>query len=103
MANQQYIQRLEQAIRHLHNCDSAHLETVPVHETFEGKTVWQGDVEVFVILGHRRATKCYAWAAKNPHGGEQFTAVLGTAPVRSATAAVRVSIVTRANEHGYGV
>jgi hypothetical protein len=37
-----------------------HRATVPVHEVFRGKTVWQGDVEVFDINGHPKAKRCYA-------------------------------------------
>jgi len=34
-------------IRKLHGAESAHVETVPVVETFQGQTVWEGEVEVF--------------------------------------------------------
>ena len=36
----------------LHNCGATWVKTVPVHEVFQGKTVWQGDVEVFDLYGH---------------------------------------------------
>lgn len=45
----EYIERLKLAVEHLHKCSARHLETVPVHETFQGQTVWQGEVEVFEI------------------------------------------------------
>lgn len=57
-----YIAQLQTAIRNLHGCESQYLETVPVTETFQGKTVWQGEVEVFEIRGHPTANHAYAWS-----------------------------------------
>lgn len=90
-----YIKRLRKAIRQLHGCNADHIGTVPVTEVFEGKTVWQGDVEVFALRGHPRAKRCYAWAHKS---GEQddktrFVAVLEVPPVDSPQSAVKVAIV----------
>jgi hypothetical protein len=57
-----YIQELKDVIRSLHKAEANHIESVPVRETFEGKTVWDGVVEVFELIGHPRATRVYAWA-----------------------------------------
>ena len=46
-----YIGRLQLTIQRLHNCGAIWRESVPVHEVFRGKTVWQGDVEVFGLIG----------------------------------------------------
>jgi len=46
-----YIAELQAAFLKLHGCDATYIETVPVIEEFQGKTVWQGDVEVFDIRG----------------------------------------------------
>ena len=35
---------------------------VPVHEVFNGQTVWHGDVEVFDLTGHPKAKRAYAWS-----------------------------------------
>jgi hypothetical protein len=43
------ITALQDAIRHLYGLESTWLETVPVHEVFQGQTVWQGEVEVFAV------------------------------------------------------
>jgi hypothetical protein len=93
VANNEYIERLQRVIRHLHKCDAAHLETVPVKETFRGETVWEGDVEVFSVTGHPRAKKCYAWGAKIGEPGESYKAVLEIRPVNDAASAVRISIL----------
>ena len=57
-----YIAKLQKAIRDLHGCESQYLETVPVKEMFQDKVVWEGDVEVFQIRGHPKAKRAYAWS-----------------------------------------
>ncbi len=89
-----YIAELQDAIRRLHGCESTHVETVPVTEMFRGETVWQGDVEVFNIRGHTRATRAYAWAhasGKNDKGTRIVT-VLELPPVDSPESAVKVAV-----------
>ena len=69
-------------------------QSVPVRETFQGKTVWEGVVHVFDLEGHPQATRAYAWSS--PIEGStkrQFFAVLGIAPIMSPVDAVRVAIV----------
>ncbi len=50
-----YIQDLQDVIRKLHGVESKHIESVTVKETFQGKTVWEGVVEVFELIGHPKA------------------------------------------------
>ena len=87
-----YIAELKNAIRNLHGCEADYLETVPVDESFQGKTVWQGDVEVFAIRGHPKAKRCYAWSHESDKG-QRYVAVLELPPVDSAESAVKASIV----------
>jgi len=83
------------AVSHLHNCGATWHETVPVHEIFQGKTVWQGDVEVFDLTGHPKAKRAYAWSHLDgaQDERERFVAVLEIPPVDSAQKAVQVQIV----------
>jgi len=83
-------------IRQLHGCDSTHVKTVPVHEVFRGKTVWQGEVEVFNVTGHAKAKRCYVWSHREgPNDtGERFVAVLEIPPVVSPQTAVKAAIVS---------
>jgi hypothetical protein len=47
------IPALVDAIRNLHDCGAKHVETVHVTERApNGELVWDGDVEVFDLLGH---------------------------------------------------
>jgi len=91
-----YISRVQVAIMQLHNCSATWRETMPVREVFRGKTIWQGDVEVFDLAGHPKAKRAYGWS--HPEGddnkGERFVAVLEIPPVVSAETAVKVSIVS---------
>lgn len=85
--------RLQQAIRDLHGLSSEHVESVPVHEAFDGKTVWQGDVEVFRVRGHPQAQHAYAWTYKDDDGTLQHVAVLGVPPIDSPQKAVQAAVM----------
>ncbi len=89
-----YVDELRDVVRRLHGVDSTHVESVPVKETFEGKTVWEGIVEVFDLHGHPKAPKAYAWAYEtdNPKKPRHVT-VLHMGPVTSPLLAVRAAIV----------
>ncbi len=90
-----YIAKLKEAIRATHGCGARHFTTVPVTETFRGKIVWHGDVEVFDLINHPKAQHCYAWAYQEG-GTMHTTAVLGLPPVDSAESAVKVAIAASA-------
>jgi hypothetical protein len=89
-----YIESLSQAIWELHRCWATHIETIPVHEVFKGKTVWKGDVEVF-SLTHPNAKRAYAWAHLDGPKDDKtrFVTVLELPPVKDALTAVQASIM----------
>ena len=82
-------------IQQLHNCGAVYRITVPVHEVFQGKTVWNGEVEIYELLRHPKAKRCYGWS--HPEGpddkGGRFVTVLEIPPVVSAQTAVKISIM----------
>jgi hypothetical protein len=88
-----YIGELQDVIRNLHGAESKHLESVSVKETFQGKTVWEGVVEVFELIGHPKAKRAYAWAHDGERPKESSVAVLHIAPITSATEAVRAALI----------
>jgi hypothetical protein len=90
------IPALLDAIKHLHGCAATWVETVPVRETFQGAEVWAGDVEVFVLTGHPKATRAYAWSEATTGTKRRFFAVLHVPPIDSAQKAVQGSIVADA-------
>jgi hypothetical protein len=95
-----YIEELRDAIRRLHGVDSRHIESVPVKEIFQGKTVWEGTVEVFELIGHPRASRAYAWAhdTDDPQHPRRHVAVLHIPPLTSPVLAVRAAIVKEFRE-----
>jgi hypothetical protein len=96
-----YITELRDVIRRLHGVESKHVESVPVKEVFKGKTVWDGVVEVFDLIGHPKAPRAYAWAHEtdNPKQPRKHVTVLHIPPVVSPILAVRAAIV---QEHRLG-
>lgn len=92
------IPALVEAIKHLHGCAATWVESVPVRETFQGALVWEGEVQVFNVAGHPKATRAYAWSyASGPGGRRRFQAVLHVPPVDDPVKAVRASIVADAS------
>lgn len=95
-----YIEELREVIRRLHGVESRHVKSVSVKEIFQGKTVWEGTVEVFDLHGHPKAPKAYAWShdTDDPQNPKRHVAVLHIPPVTSPEQAVRVAIVQEFRE-----
>jgi hypothetical protein len=72
---------------------ATHAESVPVVETFRGKTVWQGIVEVFSLA--KPPSVAYGWIAAGDREPE-YVAVLGNPPIKTPLDAVRAWIVSQA-------
>ena len=88
------VDQLKQAVEHMHGGSATLAQSVPVRETFDGKTVWEGLVHVFDLTGHPTATRAYAWSS--PIEGStkrRFSAVLHTDRINSPLEAVRAAIV----------
>lgn len=90
-----YISELQDTIRSLHGVESRHVGSVPIKETFRGRTVWDGVVEVFDLIGHPKAPRAYAWAhdTDDPKRRRRYVTVLNIHPIASARDAVRAAIV----------
>ena len=73
---------------------------MPIKETLQGKTVWEGIVEVFELKGHPSATRLYAWTHKmdDPKKTRHVT-VLHVPPITSPLLAVRAAIVQEFREN----
>jgi len=89
------IEELRDAIRKLHGVEATHIESIPVHETFQGKTVWNGIVEVFHLKGHPQTDTAYAWLHDTGDPDKPFrqVAVLRIHPAMSPIEAVRAFIL----------
>src|SRR5258706_12548086 len=87
---------LTAAIESQHGGTATFVHEMPVTETWQGKTVWDGVVSVFDLTGHPQANRAYAWS--EPIDGSnkrRFFTVLELPPVDSALMAVKASIVDR--------
>jgi hypothetical protein len=95
-----YIKRLSGVIFKLHGCDAKHVGTIHVHEKFQDRTVWEGDVEYFALKQHPKSLMCYAWSYFDDAGVEQFSTVLEVPPVFSAEDAVRAALIAQVKREG---
>ena len=85
--------QLREAVERMHSGSAQLSQSVPVRETFESKTAWEGVVHVFDLTGHPTTTRAYAFLADR---GTHKAAVLCRAPSaagRYPRAAVRAAIV----------
>jgi hypothetical protein len=88
------IEEMRDVIHKLHGGTATHTESVPVREVFQGKTVWDGIVEVFHLEGHPKANTAYAWLHDTGEGQPaQHVTVLHVPPVVSPLTAVRAFII----------
>ena len=84
---------LKKAIYDLHGCKATWVRSVPVKETYQMETVWEGVVQVFDLIDHPTANRCYAWShAVDDSEKRKFFAVLHQGPVDSPEKAVRAAI-----------
>jgi hypothetical protein len=88
-----YIGKLQKTIWNLHGVKATHVESVPVKEQHEGKTVWDGVVEVFDLIGHPKTHRVYAWAHEAESGKRRHVTVLHIPPAISPETAVRAAII----------
>jgi hypothetical protein len=85
---------LQSAVERMHNCSAPLVQSVPIREKFERKTVWDGIVHVFELTGHPKAKRAYAWSSPIEGSDKRrFFAVLHQPPVTSPVEAVRAAIV----------
>ena len=88
------IEELQGVIRKPHGVEATHRESVPVKETWQGKTIWDGVVEVFDLHGHSQTDTAYAWfhETDDPNNPLPVT-VLHVDPALSPAKAIRAFIV----------
>jgi hypothetical protein len=96
-----HIDELRDVIRRLHGVESSHISSVPIKETFQGRTVWEGVVEVFDLIGHPTANRLYAWshATDDPENPQRHVTVLHSHPITSPLLAVRAAIIQEFRGH----
>lgn len=85
---------LAAAVEGMHGGHARLVQSITVHEVFDGKDVWEGVVHVFDLEGHPSATRAYAWSSPVEGSDKRrFYAVLHLGGIRSPEDAVRAAIV----------
>jgi len=74
VADPKYIENLRNVIFQRHGCKSSWIESLPVHDVFNGQIVWDGIVEVFRLTGH---------PADSDESGHLFQSMSDTIPILS--------------------
>ncbi|MGJ0454795.1 MAG: hypothetical protein ACR65T_16425 [Methylocystis sp.] len=93
------ISQLKESVEAQHGSAATYVESVPVKETFQGQTVWEGMVEVFDLEGNAKSTRAYAWSSPIEGSDKRrFYAVLHLGGIRSPQDAVRAAIVAERRE-----
>jgi hypothetical protein len=95
------IEELQDVIHELHGAKATHRESVPVKETWQGKTIWDGVVEVFDLHGHPKTHRAYAWSfeTEDPKLPRQHVTVLHIPPAVSPKTAVQAAIMQEIQSH----
>ena len=90
-----HITELQNAINKLHKAKATHLESVSVREMHQGRTVWEGIVEVFQLRGHPMTNRIYGWSydTDDPNNPKGYVTVLHIPPVVSPQTAVQAVIL----------
>lgn len=88
-----YLQNLQEAVTAMHGCDCSHSGTARVIEQQDGKTVWDGSVEIFDLEGHETASQAFAWAWED-QGEPRYIAVLNVPPINDPSDAVKAAIAS---------
>jgi len=89
---------LMRAFVQTYDVEVAYVESVPVKDTFQGQTAWEGIVDVFDLKGHPRVVRGYGWPYEIKDGDIQYATVLAQQPINSPLAAVRAFIRSQASE-----
>lgn len=86
--------QLKQAVEGQHGGRAVLSSVEPIKEVFNGATVWEGQVHVFDLESHPKATRAYAWSSPIEGSDKRrFYAVLHLGGIRSPLDAVRAAIV----------
>jgi hypothetical protein len=93
-----HIERLKEIIEREYSTTAKHVETVPVHEIFEGETIWDGEVEVFEVPEYSEGDRVFAWAFEDDNCEQQIT-IAQIPPATTPENAVKAYIVSQYGKH----
>ena len=86
--------QLKQAVESQHGGTARHIQSVPVHQSHNGRTVWNGAVQIYDLTDSPSgATRAYAWSDGLEDGRRRIYALLHAGPVTGPREAVRAAIL----------
>ena len=92
----EYLERLRGEIELRYGCKAVHAASCPVNEEIKDRVRWNGNIEVFLLIGSLKANRCFAWSHENgtqTADGDPVT-VLEIPPVTSPQAAIRMMVAS---------
>jgi hypothetical protein len=95
MASYNYFEELRKAIQAEHGCSSEHETTCLVRANLDDPTAGGCAVEIFRLIDHPSASRCYAWGY---YVREKFNpaAILALPPIDSPQSAVQAAVSKKA-------
>ena len=82
--------QLKQTVESQHGGAATHVRSVPIHLSRNGKTIWNGAVQVYDLADSPSgATRAYAWSYGRENGRRESVAVLQAGPVTGPREAVK--------------
>ena len=82
---------LAKEIERIHESPALWEATVPVREVVDGEVIFDGKVDVYLLVGHDKAKRCYAWISVTSAGETRLHTMLEIPPIVSAADAVRTA------------
>src|ERR1700757_3533660 len=87
--------QLKQAVEYQYGGIAKHIQSVPAHESRNGRTIWNGAVQIYDLTDSPSgATRAYAWSYGLEDGRRRIFALLHGGSVTGPREAVRAAIVT---------
>ena len=85
--------QLKQEVESQHGGTASLLQAMPVQETRDGETIWDGTVSIFELRGSSSgAFRAYAWFYELSDGKRRFFSVLHSPKIDNPRKAVRSAI-----------
>jgi len=91
---QEKTKKMREIINNLYGSESEYVDSVLVRDVFNGETVWEGVVEVFDLVDHPKASKCYVWAYPDNNKDTKYIAVINVPPINKPLDAIRAAIAS---------
>lgn len=92
---------LRKAVERKYACVAVPIKAMPVRKRVDGKTAWEGLVEILELAGHPKAIRAYAWFVSDEQSpaARTIATVLHSPHVSSAKRAVHLTGAESAAEH----